>query len=87
MLRDDARIWWERSRLTVNLATLTLEEFKTVFFAKYFTIDARYCLTREFLTLKQRSMTILEYVHKFERGCYIASLIGEKLEEKIKQFF
>ncbi|KAG6487490.1 hypothetical protein ZIOFF_056076 [Zingiber officinale] len=51
MLQDDARVWWEGARLTVDLATLTWTDFKEVFYGKYFTVDNKTRLAREFLEL------------------------------------
>ncbi|KAG6527874.1 hypothetical protein ZIOFF_010008 [Zingiber officinale] len=53
MLRDDARVWWEGARFTVDLATLTWVDFKEVFYKKYFIADNRTRLAREFLELRQ----------------------------------
>ncbi|KZV29105.1 hypothetical protein F511_06600 [Dorcoceras hygrometricum] len=86
MLRDDAMIWWEGAKLSVDLANLSWDEFKRVFFEQYFTADKRSELKREFLTLKQGSMSVPEYIQKFERGCYFVPLIGRDPEEKLSHF-
>ncbi|KAG6531836.1 hypothetical protein ZIOFF_005663 [Zingiber officinale] len=62
MLRDDARLWWKGARLTVDLATLTWTDFKEVFYGKYFTVDNRTRLAREFLELRQGDLSVAEYV-------------------------
>ncbi|XP_042446425.1 uncharacterized protein LOC122031374 [Zingiber officinale] len=66
MLLDDARVWWEGARLTVDLATLTWTDFKEVFYGKYFTVDNRTRLAREFLELRQGDLSVAEYVRRFE---------------------
>ncbi|KZV13993.1 hypothetical protein F511_44654 [Dorcoceras hygrometricum] len=58
MLRDDAMIWWEGAKLSVELANLSWDEFKRVFFEQYFTADKSSELKREFLTLKQGILTV-----------------------------
>ncbi|KZV54989.1 hypothetical protein F511_35698 [Dorcoceras hygrometricum] len=68
MLRDDAMIWWEGAKLTVDLTTLTWDGFKRVFYDQYFTVDVRSELKREFMTLKEKDLSVREYVRKFERG-------------------
>ncbi|XP_042439793.1 uncharacterized protein LOC122025100 isoform X1 [Zingiber officinale] len=75
MLRDDARVWWEGARLTVDLATLTWTDFKEVFYGKYFTVDNRTRLAREFLELRQGDLSVAEYVRRFERGRYFVPMI------------
>lgn len=77
MFRDDARLWWDGARLSVNLETLTWKGFKDVFYRKYFTEDTRARLSREFLKLRQGTMTVAEYVKKIERGRYFVPLISQ----------
>ncbi|XP_042380066.1 uncharacterized protein LOC121972467 [Zingiber officinale] len=86
MLRDDARVWWEGVRLTVDLATLTWTDFKEVFYGKYFTFDNRTRLAREFLELHQGDLTVAEYVKRFERGRYFVPMITSQLVEELKHF-
>ncbi|XP_042409447.1 uncharacterized protein LOC121998543 [Zingiber officinale] len=86
MLRDDARVWWEGARLTVDLATLTWAEFKEAFYAKYFTVDHKTRLARDFLELRQGDLTVAEYVRRFERGCYFVPMITSQPGEELKHF-
>ncbi|KZT75567.1 hypothetical protein F511_47408 [Dorcoceras hygrometricum] len=79
-------IWWEGAKLTVDLDTLTWEELKKVFYDQYVTTDVRAELEREFLTLKQGSMSMQDYIPKVERGCYFVPLIGRDAEEKLRHF-
>ena len=44
---------------------MTWEEFRELFMGKYFLASARHAKAREFLKLKQRTMTMLEYMAKF----------------------
>ncbi|KAG6514055.1 hypothetical protein ZIOFF_024394 [Zingiber officinale] len=82
MLRDDARVWWEGARLTVDLATLTWTDFKEVFYGKYFTVDNRTRLAREFLELRQGDLSVAEYVRRFERGRYFVPMITRQPVEE-----
>ncbi|KAG6490017.1 hypothetical protein ZIOFF_051299 [Zingiber officinale] len=86
MLRDDARVWWEGARLTVDLTILTWADFKEVFYGKYFTVDNRTRLAREFLELRQGDMTVAEYVRRFERGRYFVPIITSQPVEELKHF-
>ncbi|XP_042463814.1 uncharacterized protein LOC122046902 isoform X2 [Zingiber officinale] len=86
MLQDDARVWWEGARLTVDLSTLTWADFKEVFYGKYFTADNRTRLAREFLELRQGDLTVEEYVRRFERGRYFVPMIASQPVEELKHF-
>ncbi|XP_042441150.1 uncharacterized protein LOC122026473 [Zingiber officinale] len=86
MLRDDARVWWEGARLTVDLTILTWADFKEVFYGKYFIVDNRTRLAREFLELRQGDMTVAEYVRRFERGRYFVPMITSQPVEELKHF-
>ena len=44
---------------------MTWGEFRELFIDKFFSTSARHAKAREFLELKQESMTVLEYVAKF----------------------
>ncbi|XP_042460211.1 uncharacterized protein LOC122043676 [Zingiber officinale] len=86
MLRDDARVWWEGARLTVDLTTLTWADFKEIFYGKYFTVDNRTRLAQEFLELRQGDLSVAEYVRRFERGCYFVPMIASPPVEELKHF-
>ncbi|XP_073121424.1 uncharacterized protein [Henckelia pumila] len=86
MFRDDARVWWQGARSAVDMTTLTWNGFKDVFYGKYFTISTRTRLAREFLELRQGSMSIVEYVKKFERGRYFVPMISGNAVEELKHF-
>ncbi|XP_047330065.1 uncharacterized protein LOC124933675 [Impatiens glandulifera] len=68
MFKDDARIWWQGAKSTLNLDTATWDEFKAVFYGKYFTLSTRNKLAREFLGIRQGDLSVAEYVKKFERA-------------------
>ena len=46
---------------------MTWEEFRGLFMEKYFLASARHAKAREFLELRQGTMTVLEYVAKFTK--------------------
>ncbi|XP_073121397.1 uncharacterized protein [Henckelia pumila] len=84
--RDDARVWWQGARSVVDMTTLTWNGFKDVFYGKYFTISTRTRLAREFLELRQGSMSIAEYVKNFERARYFVPMISGNAIEELKHF-
>ncbi|XP_073313467.1 uncharacterized protein [Primulina huaijiensis] len=87
-LKGDASLWWEGAERGVNLATLTWEEFKRVFYNTYFTSDVRSRLKREFMTLCQGDSSVAEFVQKFDRGChFVPFLIANDVAEKLLHFF
>ena len=49
----------------MNLEEMTWGEFRELFMGKFFPTFARHAKAREFLELKQGTMTVLEYVAKF----------------------
>ena len=44
---------------------MTWEEFRELFIGKYFPASTRHAKSREFLELKQRTITVLEYMVNF----------------------
>ncbi|XP_073308340.1 uncharacterized protein [Primulina huaijiensis] len=86
LLKDDARLWWEGASVSVNLQTTTWEGFKKVFYSKYFTNEVRSQLTREFMTLRKGDRSVVEFVRKFEQGCYFVPLIANDAREKLRHF-
>ncbi|KAG6520078.1 hypothetical protein ZIOFF_017108 [Zingiber officinale] len=68
LLKDNASLWWERAEKSIDLNTLTWEGFKKIFYEKYFTVDVRSRVKREFMSLRQGDLIVAEYVQKFDRG-------------------
>ena len=64
-LNGESQLWWDWIKASKDLEAITWEEFHGLFMEKYFTISARHEKAREFLELRQGTMTILEYVAKF----------------------
>ncbi|XP_073132303.1 uncharacterized protein [Henckelia pumila] len=55
-------------------------------YGKYFTISTRTRLAKEFLELRQGSMSIADYVKNFERGRYFVPMISGNAAEELKHF-
>ncbi|XP_073275425.1 uncharacterized protein [Primulina huaijiensis] len=68
LLKGAASLWWEGAERGVNMATLTWEEFKRVFYDKYFTSDVRSRLKREFMSLRQGDCDAAEKLRHFLDG-------------------
>ncbi|XP_073317248.1 uncharacterized protein [Primulina huaijiensis] len=86
MLVKDARIWWEATKVTVNVRELKWEEFKELFYAKYFSREVKAKKVIEFLELRQDSLSVAEYTLKFEEGCVFVPFIAENDKEKTEHF-
>ncbi|KAG6510107.1 hypothetical protein ZIOFF_028115 [Zingiber officinale] len=68
------------------METLTWEEFKKIFYDKYFTPDVQARLKRESRNLRQGDMSMAEYVKKFDRGCHFLPLIADNPAKKLQYF-
>ena len=64
-LEGESQIWWEWVTTSRDLETMTWDDFRRLFMGKYFPAFARYAKAREFLELRQGTMTVLEYVARF----------------------
>ena len=64
-LEGESQVWWNWVKASRNLEAMTWEEFCELFMGKYFPASTRHAKAREFLELKQGTMTMLEYVAKF----------------------
>ncbi|XP_073018694.1 uncharacterized protein [Primulina eburnea] len=82
LLTNAARTWWETTKVTVNIQTLKWQEFKDLFFDKYFSKDVKTKKVKEFLELKQGSMNVNDYILKFEEGCQFAPYISKDDTER-----
>lgn len=86
MLKKETRTWWEGARLAVNIAELTQDRFKQIFYDKYFTRDAHSLKVKEFMELKQDKMSVCDYIHKFKDICRYVPYIAQNNQEKIDHF-
>ena len=64
-LEGKSQVWWDWVKASRNLEAMMWEEFHELFMGKYFPESAQHAKAREFLELKQGTMTVLEYVAKF----------------------
>ena len=64
-LEGESQIWWEWVTTSKDLETMTWDDFRRLFMGKYFSASARHAKAREFLELRQGTMTVLKYVARF----------------------
>ena len=64
-LESESQVWWNWVKALRVLEAMTWEEFRELFMGKFFPASTRHEKAREFLELKQGTMTVLEYVDKF----------------------
>ena len=64
-LEGKSQIWWGWVTTSKDLETMTWDYFRRLFMGKYFSVSARHAKAREFLELRQGTMTVLEYVVRF----------------------
>ena len=78
--------WWDWVKASRNLEAMTWEEFRELFMGKYFPECARHAKAREFLELKQGTMTVLEYVAKFtELSHFVDDYVAMNMD-KVRKF-
>ena len=66
-LEGEAQVWWKWARTSRDLEAMTWAEFQELFMGKYFPDTARHVKAQEFLELKQRTMTVMDYVARFTK--------------------
>ncbi|XP_073019348.1 uncharacterized protein [Primulina eburnea] len=86
MLVKAARIWWEATKMSVNVKELKWNEFKDLFHAKYFSKEIKAKKVKEFLEFRQASLSVADYILKFEEGCVFVQFISENDKDKGEHF-
>ena len=90
-LKGESHIWWDWIKVSRDLKTMTWGEFRELLMSKFFLASMRHAKSREFLVLKQGSMTVLKYIAKFTklarfRDDYVATYMAKvrKFEDGLK---
>ncbi|XP_075515770.1 uncharacterized protein LOC142550580 [Primulina tabacum] len=86
MLIKAARIWWNATKVGVDVSTLKWQEFTDLFYDKYFPDALRARKVTEFLELRQGGMNVDEYILKFEEGSLFAPYIASNDKDKGAHF-
>ena len=58
-LEGESQAWWDWIKTSMNLEEMIWGEFRELFMGKFFPASARHAKAREFLELRQGTMTIL----------------------------
>ena len=90
-LEGESQVWWDCVKASINLEAMTWEDFRELFMGKFFPTSARHAKAREFLDVKQGTVTVIEYVAKFTKLArfgddYVASDMAKvrKFEDGLK---
>ena len=76
---------WDWVKTSRDIEAMTWIKFHEVFMSKYFPATARYAKAREFLELKQGTMTLMEYVAKFtELACFADDYVAISMAQMRK---
>ncbi|XP_075521392.1 uncharacterized protein LOC142554614 [Primulina tabacum] len=86
LLTKTARTWWDATKVSINVSALKWQEFKDLFYDKYFPRDFQSQKVKEFLELRQGNMSMQEYILKFEEGCQFAPYLASNDIEKGEHF-
>ena len=85
-LEGESQVWWDWIKTLRDLEAMTWAEFHELFMSKYFLATARHAKAREFLELKQGSMTVMEYVAKFTELARFADDYVATNMSKVRKF-
>ena len=66
-LEGEAQVWWNWAKTSRDLEAMTWAEFHDLFMGKYFLDTARHAKAKEFLKLKQGTMTVIEDMARFTK--------------------
>ena len=77
-LESESQVWWDWAKVSRDLETMAWAEFHELFMGKYFLATARHAKAQEFLELRQRTMTVIEYVAKFTELARFADVRGHR---------
>ena len=85
-LKGEAQLLWKWARTYRDLEAMTWAEFQDLFMGKYFPVIARHAKAQEFLELKQRVMTVMDYVARFtELARFVDDCVATNLS-KVRRF-
>lgn len=79
LLQEEARVWWDTVVKSKDETQMDWEEFEALFYDKYFPYVVKKALQREFLELKQGSLTVREYESRFSKLLRFAPAFDEEL--------
>ncbi|XP_073061744.1 uncharacterized protein [Primulina eburnea] len=86
LLTKTASIWWEATKVAINVQTLKWSEFKELFYDKYFSNDVKTRKVKEFLELKLGNLNVNDYILKFEEECLFVHFIASNEKDRGENF-
>ncbi|CAL8175394.1 unnamed protein product [Prunus armeniaca] len=87
LLKGNAYHWWKAAKRGYeNPAAITWEEFHRVFSDQFYPPSYRYAKKSEFLYLKQGSMSVAEYEHKYNELSRFAPELVATEEDRCRRF-
>ena len=86
MLRGNAGHWWDTMRSIEDITVMTWDRFKDLFQNKYFTAPVCAIKMNEFIQLRQGTMTVGEYIRKFEQLSRFATHMVNTDALKVERF-
>ncbi|XP_039132780.1 uncharacterized protein LOC120269508 isoform X2 [Dioscorea cayenensis subsp. rotundata] len=87
MLQDSAAQWFENElRLKGESSFRTWKQFKEAFYAKYFSMSRRAQMERQFLSLRQGSLSVEEYEAEFDRLSQFATTLVSDESSRSRRF-
>ena len=82
-MKNNARIWWDVVKRTVDVNTLTWMGFLELFNSKYYNANILDAKMDEFQELKQGNSTVIEYAQKFDQlSRFAPGLVATENERK-----
>src|ERR1051325_3074114 len=86
LLQQGAEDWWQTTRMRYPEQTCEWEEFKRVFYDKFFPKTYRDAKLDEFLKLAQGNSSVAEYEKKFTELSKYAQLLVSSEEDRCRRF-
>ena len=86
LLRGSAGHWWDTMKSIEDITVITWDRFKDLFRNKYFTAPVRVMKMNEFIQLRQGTMTVGEYIRKFEQLSRFATHMVNTDALKVERF-
>ncbi|XP_073304606.1 uncharacterized protein [Primulina huaijiensis] len=82
LLTQNARIWWDATEVSDNVSALKWQEFKDLFYDKYFPRDIRSQKVKEFLELRQGNMTMQD--NDIEKGKHFLRGVRAEIKRNVR---
>ena len=87
LLQGEAREWWKIEKANFKSANLTYKDFRDMFLSSYFSTSVCEQKKQEFLYLKQKSMTVIQYNREIRKLARFAHGLVAANNDQVKRFF